>query len=225
MDVTSNRRLWRIAELILWLGVAAILYRHADRFAREYRLEYALSPLLVVSAVTLSMRLLPLEAIWTAFDVSRSCGKEDRLEAWFGKFAWTVISSNLFYAVLMGFIVWFTANLPENKYSDWAPGVQILFGVSGGWVAGILLSPIGQSESATFLRSTQAVATFLGGYAASNFSERIRGIADNADAVIMTELVVAAAMATTLIVYINRYYFRPDRYAKNQQDVIVNGGN
>ena len=209
---------WRLAELVLWAGVALILYRLSAQNGSAYWLEGTLAPLLVVGALTLAMRTLPLEAMWLAFSQSRPPNCEDRLEAWFGKFAWTIISSNLLYAVLMGFTIWFAIKIEPPADAGWHPGVLVVLAITIGWVTGTLLSPIGETESTTFLRSTQAVITFLGGYATSQYAEKIKDVGFNAVMLTMVELFASALITTALIVYINRSYFRPDPTARPQQD-------
>jgi predicted permease len=91
---------------------------------------------------------------------------------------WKILGSSISAAILLGALFLLSFQIGDSKAATAMNIVVIVFGVSGGWLLGIVVSPYSKKEQSRFTALSKAVAVFGSGYAVGKIDKLIEKLLD-----------------------------------------------
>ena len=129
----------------------------------------------------------------------------------------TVLFTNGFFLAILALVAVLSCHVASAVSSRDAMWVNILVSLLGGlcgWLVGTGLAPYSQAEQQRFKDISVTVSAFLSGYVLSKLDRfldatMLNNVADHADGWERAVIFVATFMATSITVFINRFYSPP----------------
>ena len=89
-------------------------------------------------------------------------------------YAWFEFSTAVAAAIVTLAIVWICCTVAENNQEKAINVLVGFFGLAGGWLVGIILSPFTTAEGAQFTAYAGAVSAFVTGYASGKVDDLVK---------------------------------------------------
>jgi len=144
------------------------------------------------------------------------------LESVFGRYPYSVISTNVAAAFLGGTIIWLCIKVSPSVEDQVLNALIAIMGALTGWALGMFFAPYTSDEAARFSSIGQGISVFLSGYVVSKLDRFLEATmfttSLDAGTTIQTPspiawarigLFVCSVLLIMLTVFTNRAYFRP----------------